>query len=393
MELNNKIFEILKDLVALDTTSRNSNLPVIEYIENYLDDYNIKTRRIWYEEGNKSNLHAIIGPPQKHGLALSAHTDVVPVDGQNWTSDPWILTQREDKLFGRGTADMKGFIAGTLAMIPTFKKANLERPLHLIFSPDEEIGCLGIIPLIEELIDSPNKPDYVIVGEPTSLQIVLSHKEHFTFRCSVTGIENHSSLAPEAVNAVEYASRLITKITEIARRKADTGPYDSEFHIPYTTLHTGLVRGGTAVNIVPKHANFEFEIRAIPLENSKEIVEEIRDFINNRLVPEMKSVYKNASIELDLISNTPGLDTSPTEMIVNEVKNLTTDIGPNAHGKVSYATEAGLFQKAGFPTVICGPGSIEQAHGPDEYITIAQLNLLEQFLSRINMYLQERSMQ
>ena len=392
MEINNNTLKILKDLVALDTTSRNSNLPVIEYIENYLDKYHIDSKRVWYEENNKANLHAIIGPPEKRGLALSAHTDVVPVEGQNWTSDPWVLTQRENKLFGRGTADMKGFIAGTLAMIPEFSAANLVKPLHLIFSPDEEIGCLGIIPLIDNLIDSPNKPDYVIVGEPTSLQIVLSHKEHFTFRCTVTGIENHSSLAPEAVNAVEYASRLITKITEIARRKADSGPYDSEFHIPYTTLHTGLVRGGTAVNIVPKHANFEFEIRAIPKENSKAIIEEIHDFTNNRLVPEMKSVYKNASIELDLISNTPGLDTSPTEMIVSEIKNLTTDIGSNAYGKVSYATEAGLFQKAGFPTVICGPGSIEQAHGPDEYITIDQLNLLEQFLSRINIYLQERSM-
>ena len=391
MEINNNTFDILKDLIALDTTSRNSNLPVIEYIENYLNQYNIESRRIWYEENNKANLYAIIGPSKKHGLALSAHTDVVPVDGQNWTSDPWILTQRENKLFGRGTADMKGFIAGTLAMVPTFNKANLVKPLHLIFSPDEEVGCMGIIPLIEDIIDSPIKPDYVIVGEPTSLQIVLSHKEHFTFRCKVTGIETHSSLAPEAVNAVEYASRLITKITEIARRKSDTGPYDNEFHIPYTTLHTGLVRGGTAVNIVPKHANFEFEIRSIPDEDTKEIIEEIQSFISNRLIPEMKSVYKHASIELELVSNTPGLNTNSQEVIVNEVKKLTPNISPNVYGKVSYATEAGLIQKAGIPTVICGPGSIEQAHGPNEYITIDQLNLLEQFLTRINIYLQERT--
>ncbi|MDA0350673.1 MAG: acetylornithine deacetylase [Chloroflexi bacterium] len=376
--------ELLRTLVAFDTTSRNSNFPLIEFVEGYLSDLGIESRRVLHTE-NKANLYATIGPADREGIALSAHTDVVPVEGQDWATDPWTLTEQDGRLYGRGTADMKGFLAVVLAALPKFLAADLETPLHLVCSPDEEVGCVGVLPLLADLKASDRRPKMAIIGEPSSMGVIVAHKGHYAYRCHIRGIEAHSSFAPRAVNAIEYGARLVTRINDIARRKADAGPFDEAFPVAHTTLHTGVFQGGTAFNIVPHHAHFDFEIRTVGTDTDVELFGEIESYANNELLPEMRTVYPDAAITFEVLSSTRGLDTDPTEDVVAEVLELTAGLGSAAGtiGKVNYATEAGLFQAAGIPAVVCGPGSIDQAHGPNEYVDLDQLALAEVFMDRL----------
>tara|TARA_Y100000588_G_C14275972_1_gene934362 strand:+ start:291 stop:1481 length:1191 start_codon:yes stop_codon:yes gene_type:complete len=382
----NNTIELLRQLIAFDTTSRNSNLSLIKFVENYLLDLGISSQRVPHQE-NKANLHAIIGPEDRGGLALSGHTDVVPVEGQEWATDPWVLTEKDDRLYGRGTADMKGFLAVVLAALPQFTKAELKTPLHLIFSPDEEVGCVGILPLLADLAVANTKPQMAIIGEPTSMDVIIAHKGHYAYRCRIRGIEAHSSLAPQAVNAVEYGARLITKINDIARRKADSGPFDEAYPVAHTTLQSGVFEGGNAFNIVPRNAYFDFEIRTVGTDSDKALFNEIESYATDELLPEMRTIYPDAGIDFKQISSTRGLDTDSGDTVVMEALSLTENLGEsvtnNHTGKVSYATEAGLFQAVGIPAVVCGPGSIEQAHGPNEYISLDQLSRAEMFMQRL----------
>ena len=373
--------DLMKVLVSFDTTSRNSNLELISFIQNYLANFSIESELVHDETGQKANLYATLGPPDRPGVMLSGHTDVVPVDGQEWSTNPFKVIEKDQRLYGRGTCDMKGFVSIVLAHVPEFLNRRLKTPIHLAFSYDEEVGCIGVQRLIAAINNKKVKPKLCIVGEPTEMNVVIAHKGKTSFHCRVKGSEAHSSLAPEAVNAVEFAAELISHIKSIARRIKTVGPFDPLFDIPHTTIHTGNIRGGTALNIVPKECDFEFEIRHLPEESSDLYMNEIRDFINQKLEPEMKSLSAEAGFEFSIKSAMPGLHTDPDDSVVSFAKSLT---GKNNHGKVSFGTEAGPFQQtAGIPTVVCGPGSIAQAHKPDEFIALEQMAKCINFMDRL----------
>lgn len=380
--------DLLRQLIAFDTTSRNSNFPLIEFVEAYLTNLGIESRRVPHTD-TKTNLYATIGPSEevrsRPGIAVSAHTDVVPVEGQDWSTDPWTMTEQDGRLYGRGTADMKGFLAVVLAALPRFVEADLKTPLHLVCSPDEEVGCVGVLPLLADLEANDARPAMAIIGEPSSMGVIAAHKGHYAYRCHITGIEAHSSFAPRAVNAIEYGARLVTRINDIARRKADAGPFDEAFPVAHTTLHTGVFQGGTAFNIVPRHASFDFEIRTVGTDTDADLFGEIESYALNELLPEMRTVYPDSAITFQVLSSTRGLDTQRDEAVVAEVLELTEGLGTAGAtvGKVNYATEAGLFQAAGIPAVVCGPGSIDQAHGPNEFVDLDQLALAEVFMERL----------
>jgi acetylornithine deacetylase len=372
--------DILASLVGFDTTSRNSNLALIAWVENYLDRFGIPYERVVDPTGTKANLWATVGPHDLPGYVLSGHTDVVPVDGQTWSSDPFRVAERDGRLFGRGTADMKGFLACCLAMVPGLAEQRLAHPIHLAFSYDEEIGCVGVRGLIERLNGRPVKPLMCIVGEPTEMQVVIGHKGKRSFQVTVRGRTCHSSLAPQGVNAVEYAARLIVKIREMADRLAQTGARDPLYDIQYTTAHTGVVQGGTALNIVPDVCAFEFEFRPIAADNVEALEQEVKVYAREVLEPEMKAVAPESEITFALKSTFPGLDTPSQGKIAALAKEFAQQ---NDHGKVAFGTEAGLFDAAGIPTVVIGPGSIEQAHKADEFIAVAEIEKCHRFLDRL----------
>lgn len=373
--------ELIETLVAFDTVSYNSNLNLIHYIRDYLTEYDIDSELVFNEEKTKANLYATIGPQDKSGVMLSGHTDVVPVTGQNWTSDPFIVIEKDDALFGRGTADMKSFIAIVLAYIPDLVKADLNTPVHLAFSYDEEIGCVGVRRLLEMMQGMPIKPAMCIVGEPTSMHVVNAHKGKLAQRVSITGLEAHSSLPNIGVNAIEYAAELIVFIRQVANKLKENGPYEDGFDVTYTTIQTGTINGGVALNIIPNHCEFKVEIRNIPKQNAQPILDEIIDFAKNQLEPEMKSIDSNCSIEFEQLSGYPGMFTAANEEVVDFVKTLTT---VEELKKVSYGTEGGLFsEQLGIPTAVCGPGNIEQAHKPDEFIHLEQIDQMENFMTRL----------
>jgi acetylornithine deacetylase len=372
--------EMLRRLVGFDTTSRGSNLALIEFVRSYLDGLGVASELVFDETGNKANLYAKLGPVGIGGIMLSGHTDVVPVDGQDWHSDPFTLLAMDGRLFGRGTADMKSFIAVVLALLPGLASRPLRIPLHLAFSYDEEVGCRGARRLIAAIADRPDRPRLCIVGEPTLMQPVTGHKGKRSFRCRVHGFECHSALAHLGVNAIEAAAELVALLKAMARRRRDAGPFDPDYTPPYTTIQTGVIHGGTALNIVPKDCSFDFEFRLLPGEDPEAGIGELRAFAENRLLPEMQAIRAEAAIEFDELSAFPGLDTADDAEITRLVAALT---GANATAKVSFGTEGGLFQQAGIPTIVCGPGSIEQAHKPDEFIDFDQIPQCEKFIGRI----------
>jgi acetylornithine deacetylase len=372
--------DILKALVGFDTTSRNSNLELLAWVEAYLDRFGVPHERIVDQTGAKANLWVTIGAAATPGYVLSGHTDVVPVDGQTWSNDPFRLTQRDGRLYGRGAADMKGFLACCLAAVPDMIAGPLAAPIHLAFSYDEEVGCVGVRSLIARLEKAAVKPVACFVGEPTEMTVVIGHKGKRSFRVDVHGRTCHSSLAPQGVNAVEYAARLIVNIREMADRLARDGARDPLYDVPFTTTHTGVVDGGTALNIVPDACRFLFEFRMIAADNVDALAGEVMAYARDRLEPDMKGVAPEASIAFDTISEFPGLETPPALDVVALAKTLAKR---NDHRKVAYGTEAGLFALAGIPTVVIGPGSIEQAHKADEYIATSELDACGSFIDRL----------
>jgi acetylornithine deacetylase len=372
--------EILEALVGFDTVSRNSNLELITWVEQYLDKLGVKHERVYDDTGKKSNLWATIGPADQRGYILSGHTDVVPVDDQNWTDSPFKLTERGGKLYGRGSTDMKGYVACCLAAVPDMLNGSLKKPLHLAFSYDEEVGCIGVRGMIAKLPERPAMPIACFVGEPTEMDVVIGHKAKRAFKVTVRGRTCHSSLAPLGVNAVEYAARVISKIRDISDRCAKSGARDDLYDVPFSTGHTGYLHGGTALNIVPDTATFEFEFRVIAADKSDVFAKEVIDYANNVLEPEMKKVAPESGFDFEDRSEFAGLDTAVDADVTLLAKRLS---GRNNHSKVAYGTEGGLFSEAGVPTIVCGPGNIDQAHKADEFIAVSELDKCGKFLDRI----------
>jgi acetylornithine deacetylase len=372
--------EMLGQLVGFDTVSAKSNLELIHWVQGYLKDYGIESHLIHDASKNKANLHAVIGPQDRPGVVLSGHTDVVPVEGQAWDSDPFTLRDHDGLLYGRGTCDMKGFIAVALAKVPEMVKRPLAAPIHFALSYDEEVGCIGAHDIVKHLDTLPVKPQLCIVGEPTSMKAITGHKGICDFDCIVHGKESHSSLAPYAVNAVESAAELVAHITSIARRMASEGPFNKQFDPPFTTIHTGIMKGGTAVNIVPNNCEFAFEIRNIPEVDPETLLAEIRQYAFKALEPRMKDIDPKTGFEFKLRARAPAFDINNADPVVSLVLALS---GSNATEKVSFATEAGIFQNGGIPTVVCGPGSIAQAHKPNEFVAAEQLTKCENFMDRL----------
>lgn len=370
---------ILERLVSFDTTSRNSNLPLIEYVETYLARHGVRSRRVGLTDEGKANLFATIGPDAPGGLILSGHTDCVPVDDQDWSSDPFVLTERDGKLFGRGSADMKGFLACVLAVVPELVAKPRTKPVHIAFSYDEEVGCTGVLELIDDLNARGFEADMCLVGEPTGMELVVGHKSGRAYRCLVTGLEAHSSLAPRAVNAIEIAARIIAGISEIAREFV-RGVRDEDFDLPHATINTGLIEGGTGINIVPNHCSFTFEYRLLAGQDPDEVFNRV-EAMADALLPMMRAIHPGADIEFEQIYDYPG------HFIAGDapaVRRMITLSGSNRLAKVAYGTEAGHLQNGlGVPTVICGPGDIAVAHKPDEFVTLDQLSRCEDLLKRL----------
>ena len=371
--------DLLERLIAFDSTSRRSNLEIIAFLRQYLEDLGAVCRLTYDDQGAKANLFATLGPTDRPGIMLSGHTDVVPVDGQSWSSDPFRLTERDGLLFGRGTADMKGFIALCLHLAARYGARPRSEPLHFAFSFDEELGCIGVRRLIADLVTLPVRPRLCLVGEPTGMTVVAGHKSRRGFTCQVHGRECHSALA-EGVNAVEAAARLVAHIGDMQRRLKDRGPFDQAYDPPYTTLHTGIIEGGRALNIVPAECRLQFEIRALPSQDADALENEIRSHARDHIEAEMKAAEPTAGFDIAAIDDTVGFNLPDDDPAVLFFTGLT---GDNRTRRVSFGTEAGLFNQAGVPTVVCGPGFIEQAHKPDEFISRLQLAKGEALLDRL----------
>lgn len=385
-----EIRSILETIVGFDTTSSKSNMPMLDWIRDYLDALGIESHLAPGADETKANLYATIGGEGsgdgsgdgsgRGGVALSGHTDVVPVTGQHWSTDPFALTERDGRLYGRGAADMKGFIAIALAMAPALKSADLKIPVHFAFSFDEEVGCKGVPHLIERLGRDLPKPALVLVGEPTSMRVVDGHKGIAAMRTTVTGLEAHSSRPHEAVSAVVCAMRIIRKIEEILDGLRRSGRTDDGFVPAWTTFNIGVIEGGAAVNIVPRHCRFDWEFRAIPGVRAEEVLEPLNDYVESELLPEMRAVSPAANVETAISALSPPMQAGPGSPAVALARRLT---GANHTEKVAYGTEAGLFEEADIPAVVCGPGDIAQAHKPDEFIEIAQLEAGARYVERL----------
>lgn len=376
--------EMIRALVAFPTVSRDSNLELIEFVRARLAALDAEIRITHDETRRKANLFATLGPRSEGGVILSGHTDVVPVEGQSWESDPFRAVERQGRLYGRGAADMKSFLGCVLAAAPRFVERGLKRPLHLAFSYDEEVGCLGAGRMIADFVRAGVRPHACIVGEPTAMRPVIAHKGKRSYRCIVRGLSGHSAYAPGGVNAAEYAALAVAFLRELGRRRRDRGPRDAGFDVPYTTVHTGLIHGGTALNVVPHDCAFEFEFRHLPGDDPQALEREFTEFVRGRLEPEMRAVDPQAGFTITTLSENPPLETAPE----SEAAALALALaGVCDFGKVSFASEASLFQRAGIPAVLCGPGSIEQAHRPNEFVTLEQIARCEAFLERLMDYL------
>ncbi len=374
--------EILARLIAFDTTSRNSNLPLIEWVEALLDRHGVAHERILDPTGTKACLWATVGPRDVAGYVLSGHTDTVPVDDQDWATDPFVLTEVGSRLYGRGTSDMKGFAAVCLSRLPRMLEAPLARPIHLCLSHDEEVGCIGVRNALERIDElAPVTPLAAFVGEPTNMGVVVAHKAKWSYRVDVHGRACHSSLAPQGVNAIEAAAEVIAEIRAIGRRFESDGPFDPLYDVPFSTSHVGTIRGGTALNIVPEHCSFEFEFRMLAGIDHQPFEDELRAHVRDRIEPWMKARAPSTGITIERVNGFPGFDTAPDSDVTVLAKRLA---GRNDHTKVAYGTEAGLFVTLGrMPTVVVGPGSIGQAHIPDEFIEKSELEKCGVFLDRL----------
>ena len=372
--------QILRRLVEFDTTSRNSNLPLIDWVEEYLTPLGARCERVFDATGQKASLWVTFGPEGVPGIVLSGHTDTVPVEGQDWSCPPHQVTERDGLLYGRGTSDMKGFLACCLAMAPDIAAADLQVPIHFAFTYDEEVGCLAVRPLLAHLDARDIHPRGIIVGEPTLMRVAVGHKSKRNLRATIIGTAGHSGRAPEFVNAVHYGARLIVKIQDMATRLAQD-VQDDLYDIPCTTAHVGVAHGGSALNIVPDRFEFIFEFRAIAAHDLDDLVAEVEDHAREVLLPEMHAVDPRADIRIDVLADSPGVDIAPDAPLALAAQRYAQR---NDLTKIIYGTEGGIFEKVGgIPTVICGPGSIDVAHKEDEHVEPAQLALCEAFIARL----------
>lgn len=363
-------------LVGFDTVSRRSNMALIDWVRDYLAGYGVESRLVPSPDGAKANLFATIGPMTEGGVVLSAHTDVVPVDGQPWDTDPFTLVERDGRLYGRGTADMKSFPAVALALLPEILEAGLKRPLHLALSYDEEVGCIGAPAMIARIAHELPRPSAVIVGEPTSMGVVLAHKGCYVLRTTVTGHEVHSSQIDRGVSAVMTAARLVTLVGDMAAENAAAADPACGFDPPFTTLQVGTIEGGTAANITARHCSFVWDIRPLPGDDWTRYRDRFEAECE-RLRAAMRRISPDCDIRTEQLAGVPGLAPEPDGPAAQLCHALT---GRNDTGMVSFAAEAGQFQEAGLSTVLCGPGSIDQAHQPNEYIDVTQVTACEGFL-------------
>lgn len=372
--------EMLARLVSFDTTSRNPNCALIDFVRDWLDRHGVFYRISRDEDGGKANIHAIIGPREAGGIAVSGHVDTLPVDGQAWSGNPFALRQKEGRLYARGACDMKGFVASCLSAVPDLQSRALAKPLHLFITYDEEVGCAGARRLIDDLDRSGLKPALCVVGEPSGMQPILAHKGKLNLRVSVRGKPGHSSLPQNGVNAIYAAAEALAYISAEARRFAKAGPFEAGFDPPYTTIHVGTIQGGTILNIIPERATFDMEWRVIPADDATQEVQRLREHVSQQIEPAMRTVDRDTGFSFDVLVDMPGMSLPSDHSFAGMVKQLT---GSNTTGKVSYGTEGGFYQAAGIPTIVCGPGHIAQAHQPDEWIAETELAACDTFISRL----------
>ena len=372
--------DIMDRLIAFPTISSESNRDCIDWISDYLGKLGARVE-ISSEVEGKANIFATLGPDTDGGIILSGHTDVVPVEGQNWTRDPFAMHRQDGALFGRGTCDMKGFIAASLAMAPTYAAMDLKRPVHFAFTYDEEVGCLGARVLVNELIKSGLKPSVCIVGEPTSMRIIEGHKGMCEYTTEFRGVEGHSSNSDLCVNALEYAHKFMSKLMEVRAQLPAMAPPNSRFIPPYSTSSICACHSGTTHNVVPSLAELEWEMRVVQRSDREWLRGEMARFVDEELRPEMQAKSPIADVVETLCVETEGLEPEPDSEAVKIVQELT---GGNSTEVVAFGTEAGLFARAGISSVLCGPGSIEQAHKPDEYVTEDQMAVCLQMVGRLS---------
>ncbi len=366
----------------MDTVSRNPNLGLIETVRDALRERGIEATLTHGKGGKWANLFATIPAHDGEtngGIVLSGHTDVVPVDGQQWDSDPFKPEVRGDQLYGRGTCDMKGFIGAALTLVPEMQQTRLAKPIHLALSFDEEVGCAGAPLMIAELVKRGVKPDGCIVGEPTSMRPVIAHKGINAYRCCVRGQAAHSSLTPKGLNAIEYAARLVCYIRDMADQFREQGPFDEFYDVPFTTVQTSTIECGNAINTVPAECRFAFEFRNLPTLDPEPIFARVEQYARETLLPKMQREHAAAAIEFTKIAAAPGLDATEQAAITQLVRALTAN---QQKHKVAYGTEAGLFSRAGIPSIVCGPGDIAQAHKANEFVALDQLAQCERFLDK-----------
>jgi acetylornithine deacetylase len=372
---------VIGDLIAFPTVSRVPNRDLLAYVEAHLGRYGIGCDILWNADRSKGNLWATIGPAGIPGVILSGHSDVVPVDGQVWTGDPFVLGITDARLYGRGACDMKGFVGIVLAAVPDLVRRDLKAPVHIAISYDEELGCTGVVSLIDRIAGLAVKPALCIVGEPTNMQVVIGHKGGGMYRISVTGRSAHSSLAPGAVNAIEYGAEMIAFIKGVSQENHDHGPHDHGYDVSHSTLSVTTIEGGTALNIIPNRCEIGFDIRSLPEVDANALVERIRHHAEAEVLPRMQALAPEADIVVAQVAEFIGFGTEAEHPAVTFVKRL---VGRNDHAKVAYGTEAGLFSKhAGVPSVVCGPGSIEQAHKPDEYLAFTEIHRCLAMIERL----------
>ncbi|SEW32372.1 acetylornithine deacetylase [Cognatiyoonia koreensis] len=372
--------QILSDLIAFPTVSSDSNLEMVAYLATRLEDSGAKVDVLLDERGQKANLFATLGPEEDGGIVLSGHTDVVPVTDQNWSSDPFNMVERDGLLFGRGTCDMKGFIAATLAMAPTFAQSVPNRPMHFAFTYDEETGCIGAKDLAQTLIDRAIKPSMAIIGEPTNMRIVEGHKGCCEYTTRFQGLEGHGSAPDLGVNAVEYAARYVGHLLKLRENLKSRYPQNSRFDPPWTTLNIGAVNGGTVHNVIASKAQVDWEMRPVQASDANFVRDAVQTYCDDVLLPAMRSVYPDATIETEVVGEIAGLMPTDENEALQVLAALT---GVNRAEVVSFGTEAGIFQSLGMDVVVCGPGSIEQAHKADEFVSIEQLTQCLVMLERL----------
>ncbi|MDO6757164.1 acetylornithine deacetylase [Phaeobacter inhibens] len=371
---------ILSDLIAYPTVSADSNLEMIAYLANRLEDCGARVDVMFDASGQKANLFATLGPDTDGGIVLSGHSDVVPVTDQDWTSDPFTMEERDGRLYGRGTCDMKGFIAATLAMAPEFAEQISRRPVHFAFTYDEEVGCIGAGHLVQALRERGLKPRLALIGEPTSMRVVEGHKGCHEYSTRFQGLEGHGSDPGRGVNAVEYAARYVSRLLDLRGDLQQRTPPDSRFDPPWTTLNIGALNGGSAHNVIASKAQVDWEMRPVQPSDADHVKDTMARYCRDTLLPAMQAIYPEASIETEVVGEVAGL----TPSTQNEARELMADLlGSNAAELVPFGTEAGLFQELGMDVVVCGPGSIAQAHKADEYLSLDQLSQCLTVLNRL----------